>query len=63
MQNILLDIIAKCKERGILFNRDWDAVTTPCLYREGASTYQKINQMIMDGDQGVIKRVEQVVFQ
>lgn len=54
MQNILLDIITKCKQRDILFTRDWDKVTQPCLMREGASTYQKINQMIMEGDQGVI---------
>jgi len=54
MQATLLEIIGKCKMRGILFIRDWEAVTHPCLARESSSTFMKINQMIMDGDQGVI---------
>lgn len=58
MQNILLDIFAKCKQRGILFNRDWESVAHPCLSREGALTYEKINKMIMDSNQGVIQKVE-----
>lgn len=62
MEETLLDIIRRCKQRGILFSRDWDAVTTPQLEREGSSTFMKINTMIRESDQGVIQRVEQVVL-
>lgn len=58
----LMRISERCKERGILFSRDWDAVTAPCLVRESPAAYQKINQMIREGDQGVIQRVQQVVL-
>jgi hypothetical protein len=58
MEETLLDIIKRCKQRGILFARDWDSVTPPQLEREGATTYMKINNMIKESDQGVIQRVE-----
>ena len=60
MEAELKSIALRCKERDILFTRDWDSVTQPCLVRENPSTYMKINQIIKDGDQGVIQRVSQV---
>jgi hypothetical protein len=54
MQEILMEITNKCKLRDILFSRDWDAVIEPALLKEHPSTYQKINQSIMEGNQGVI---------
>lgn len=62
MEETLLEIVKRCKQRDILFCRDWDSVTTPQLEREGPNTYMKINQMIKEGDQGVIQRVQQVVM-
>ena len=59
MENELKSISIRCKEREILFTRDWDVVTTPVLARESPNTYLKINQIIKDGDQGVIIRVHQ----
>jgi hypothetical protein len=58
MQNILMEITNKCKLRDILFSRDWDAVIEPALQKEHPGTYQKMNQLIMEGNQGVIQRVE-----
>lgn len=54
MEQELVKICQRCKERGILFSRDWDKVTEPCLVRESPMNYQKINQIIKDGDQGVV---------
>mmetsp|Transcript_12755 Transcript_12755/g.21526 ORF Transcript_12755/g.21526 Transcript_12755/m.21526 type:complete len:123 (+) Transcript_12755:696-1064(+) len=56
----LLNICQRCKERDILFSRDWDAVTLPCLFKESKS-YLNINKMIKEGDQGVIRKVQEVV--
>lgn len=39
MERILLDITNKCKQRDILFSRDWDAVVEPALKRENPSTF------------------------
>ena len=52
----------KCKQRDILFSRDWDKVVLPALQRENPNTFEGINKNIMDGSQGVIQRVEQVVM-
>ena len=49
MENTMLEIMDRCKHRGILFTRDWDAVTQPSLERESKS-YLLINKQIMDGD-------------
>jgi hypothetical protein len=49
MENELIKICQRCRERGILFTRDWAAVTEPCLVRETAA-YNSINQGIRDGD-------------
>jgi hypothetical protein len=62
MEATLQEIITRAKQRGILFCRDWDSVAHPCLERESMSTFQKVNQMIKEGDQGVIQRVEQMVM-
>jgi len=62
MEQELIKICQRCKERGILFTRDWNVVTEPCLVRESPIAYDKINQMIRDNDQGVIQRVQQVVI-
>lgn len=43
MENELKSISMRCKEREILFTRDWDVVTPPVLVRESPTTYQKIN--------------------
>ena len=43
MESELKSISLRCKEREILFSRDWDVVTPPCLARESPTTYQKIN--------------------
>jgi len=59
MEHELKSILTRCKEREILFTRDWEVVTTPCLVRESNKSYQQINQIIKDGDQGVIIRVHQ----
>lgn len=59
MEHELKVILTRCKEREILFTRDWEVVTTPCLVRESNKSYQQINQIIKDGDQGVIIRVHQ----
>jgi len=60
MEGELKSLAVRCKEREILFTRDWDSVTQPCLVRENPNTYMKINQIIKDGDQGVIQTVQQV---
>lgn len=62
MENELIKICQRCRERGILFTRDWAAVIEPCLVRESPATFNSINQMIRDSDQGVIQRVQQVVI-
>ena len=54
IEKTLIEIAYRCKERGILFSRDWENVTNPYLNRESPNAYVKINQMIMNGDQGVI---------
>lgn len=62
MEQQLVRIANRCKERGILFTRDWSIVTQPCLLRESQSAYQKINLQIMEGHQGVIQRVQEMVM-
>lgn len=62
MEHELIKICQRCRERGILFTRDWAAVTEPCLARESPIAYNSINQMIRDSDQGVVQRVQQVVI-
>jgi hypothetical protein len=39
MEQELVKICQRCKERGILFSRDWDKVTEPCLVRESPMNY------------------------
>ena len=62
MEQELIRISERCKERGILFSRDWDAVTQPSLVRETPSAYQKINMSIREGNQGVIQKVQHMVL-
>ena len=50
METELIKICQRCRERGILFTRDWSAVTEPCLIRESPAAYMSINQMIRDSD-------------
>lgn len=61
MEQELIRITERCKERSILFSRDWDAVTQPQLVRETPTAYQRINESIREGDQGVIQRVQTIV--
>lgn len=53
MEQELIRISERCKERGILFSRDWDAVTPPQLVRD-TMAFHRINETIREGDQGVI---------
>ena len=62
MEQELGRLFQRCRERGILFTRDWLQVTEPSLVRESPMNYQRLNELIRDNDQGVVKRVQQEVL-
>ena len=53
-------LFQRCRERGILFTRNWSTVTEPCLVRESPMTYAQINANLLENDQGVVQRVQEV---
>lgn len=60
MECELRTIFQRCKERQILFVRDWDSVVLPCLHKE-SKTFQNINRMIKEGDQGIARKVQHLL--